>query len=588
MSDATPIPKPEVVARDKTSGSQQSARRPQVVVYLRVSSPSQVNTDYNPEGISIPSQREACTQKCLALGADIVREFVEPGRSATNIERRPVFQEMMAWIRANRNEVDYIVVYHFSRIFRNTIDAAITKKELAKYDIRIVSTLLDMGDSFESDLVETIVNAVDEYQVRRSGADIAFKMGSKARNGGTIGRARLGYVNVRDTSGGRNIGTVVVDDERAPLVRIAFELFSTGDFTLDSLQEEMTDRGLRTRPGRFPAGPISRSKLAAMLRDPYYTGYVTYKGECIPGRHEPLISHELFEAVQKVLDSRSGPGERARRHFHYLKGALWCGRCHQDHVESRMIYTRAKGHGGEYVYFFCRRRQEHACSSKYIDEESIESAMFDVYGSLHFPSDLAERVRMDVHKVMAEESDAVGLLRKQLQSELQRLDTQEENLLDLAATGESAVTKIKARLSKIQQKRALLVERLENTDTKLQVGYDLIDVALTLLDRPLDTYLRMNEDQRRLMNQALFEKLYVMDGEVVDLVFNAPFEDLDEAKAVIQWTYNRRKLAAKDFIQFDPNKAGQTWTLSNAILAVGSNKRVMVGAAGLEPTTCWL
>ena len=69
-------------------------------------------------------------------------------------------------------------------------------------------------------MVETIVNAVDEYQVRRSGADIAFKMGSKARNGGTIGRARLGYVNVRDTSGGRNIGTVVLDEERAHWSRL--------------------------------------------------------------------------------------------------------------------------------------------------------------------------------------------------------------------------------------------------------------------------------------------------------------------------------------------------------------------------------
>ena len=57
-------------------------------------------------------------------------------------------------------------------------------------------------------------------------------------------------------------------------------------------------------------------------------------------------------------------------------------------VESRTIYTRAKGHGGEYVYFFCRRRQERVCSTKYIDEDTIESAMFDVYGGLHFPSDL--------------------------------------------------------------------------------------------------------------------------------------------------------------------------------------------------------
>ena len=69
-------------------------------------------------------------------------------------------------------------------------------------------------------------------------------------------------------------------------------------------------------------------------------------------------------------------------------------------------------------------------------------------------------------------------------------------------------------------------ERLQYTHTKLQVGYDLIDAALSLLNDPLDLYRRMDGDQRRLTNQALFEKLYVVDGRVTDLMFNAPFDDL--------------------------------------------------------------
>jgi site-specific DNA recombinase len=45
------------------------------VLYLRVSTPSQVNTDYNPEGISIPAQRQACEQTAAQLGATIVGEY---------------------------------------------------------------------------------------------------------------------------------------------------------------------------------------------------------------------------------------------------------------------------------------------------------------------------------------------------------------------------------------------------------------------------------------------------------------------------------------------------------------------------------
>ena len=66
-----------------------------------------------------------------------------------------------------------------------------------------------------------------------------------------------------------------------------------------------------------------------------------------------------------------------------------------------MIYTRAKGHGGEYVYFFCRGRQDHTCNARYIDEESIESAVFNLYGRLRFPKDLADRIRSVMRDVTA-------------------------------------------------------------------------------------------------------------------------------------------------------------------------------------------
>jgi hypothetical protein len=54
-------------------------------------------------------------------------------------------------------------------------------------------------------------------------------------------------------------------------------------------------------------------------------GYLTYKGEEYEGRHEPLISPELFQRVQEVIEERSGSGIRKRRIHHYLKGILWCG-----------------------------------------------------------------------------------------------------------------------------------------------------------------------------------------------------------------------------------------------------------------------
>lgn len=74
---------------------------------------------------------------------------------------------------------------------------------------------------------------------------------------------------------------------------------------------------------------VSISKLARMLRDRYYLGYITYDGEELPGRHEALIDPHLFDRVQAILDARTTSGERRRVHHHYLKGTLYCGHCHQ-------------------------------------------------------------------------------------------------------------------------------------------------------------------------------------------------------------------------------------------------------------------
>src|SRR5690348_7935043 len=95
--------------RDAASG----VGRKRAVAYLRVSTPGQVNTDYDPEGLSIPSQRAAVDQKAGQLQADIVREFVEPGRTATSIDKRPTFQEMLTWVKT-QGDIDYIIVYHFN------------------------------------------------------------------------------------------------------------------------------------------------------------------------------------------------------------------------------------------------------------------------------------------------------------------------------------------------------------------------------------------------------------------------------------------------------------------------------------------
>lgn len=227
------------------------------VLYLRVSTMAQVNTDYDPEGISIPTQRAKGEEKALQLGAEVVKVFVEPGRTATTVDGRKEFQRMMAFIRADK-DIDYLIVFARSRLFRNSIDAAITKRELKKFGTVIVSILDYTEDTPVGDLVATVLDAVNEYQSKAQGADISLKMAAKVQRGGTVGPAKLGYLNVREKFDGHEVRTIARDPERWDLVRMAFELYATGTYGLRQLRDTLTDSGLRTRPsGKYPTGTRS-------------------------------------------------------------------------------------------------------------------------------------------------------------------------------------------------------------------------------------------------------------------------------------------------------------------------------------------
>ncbi|MFI6998344.1 recombinase family protein [Nocardia sp. NPDC050175] len=250
------------------------------VAYLRVSDKKQLNTavDIDPDGNSIATQRTVVEQRADSLPASIVKEFVEPGISAQTIEKRPAFQEMIAYLQENPR-IKYVIVYARSRAFRNYIDAAVTKRQLDNMGVKLISAREDFGEGIYADMMAAITDIFNDTQNKLSGQDISIKMLNKAMNGGTCSRAKLGYVNARISFEGRPVNTIKIDEERAPLVVRAWELYATGTYTIDELEAAMADLGLTSRPtSRCPGRrPVSAATLHNMLRDPYYVGYVIWK-----------------------------------------------------------------------------------------------------------------------------------------------------------------------------------------------------------------------------------------------------------------------------------------------------------------------
>jgi hypothetical protein len=418
-------------------------------------------------------------------------------------------------------------------------------------------------------------------QVRMSGEDIKVKMGNKARNGGTVGRAKVGYLNVRKRIEGREVRTIETDPERAPHVVMAFEAFATGKYTVASLRTLLTEAGLRMRAtAKHPTRPISQAQLGDLLRDRYYLGYVTYDGIEYAGRHEALIDLELFERVQKVLDSHSGSGTRTRTHNHYLKGLLWCGRC-----GCRFIVQRAKGNGGEYFYFYCRGRQQGQCDQPYMNVLAVEEAVARHFATVTFPEEFKAKVRAGLDVAVQSDTQGTEALRTRLTERLAALDTQETNLIDLAADRELPKAKIREKLIGIRNEREQIQQEVVRLDSELDVGRQVFEAALALLDRPRALYEQAGPALRRVIAQAIFTKLKVDGRMVTDEELAEPYDVLVPAGRA----YYRKDPLLRDGVGFHEGMSADGLTstdlLQLALWGTGWSKPVMVELRGFEPLT---
>ena len=131
-------------------------------------------------------------------------------------------------------------------------------------------------------------------------------MRRKAEAGGTPGCAPVGYRNRRDEDGN---AYVEIDPVQGPLVRVAFELMATGDYSLRKLLAVMTERGLRSRNGR----PMRVSGLWSVLNNSFYIGKTRFGLSPLEGSHQPLVSLSNFYKANVgagVDNTRSRPEGR--------------------------------------------------------------------------------------------------------------------------------------------------------------------------------------------------------------------------------------------------------------------------------------
>ena len=192
-------------------------------------------------------------------------------------------------------------------------------------------------------------------------ADFIRNLRQEVRKG-FYGRLKQGFYPLPAPRGYLNHGKAkakTIDPIEGPLVRQVFELYATGNYSLDTLRHELARRGLYQSGGK----PLSFNGMAKLLHNSFYIGLIRIAttGEVFEGNHEPLISKATFDRVQAIISGRLYP--RIQKHEFCYRRLIRCKACSRS-----LTGERQKGN----AYYRCHDR---TCRGVSLSEKEVDTVM---------------------------------------------------------------------------------------------------------------------------------------------------------------------------------------------------------------------
>lgn len=346
------------------------------IIYTRVSTDEQAE-----RGFSLAAQEERLRQHCALNGIEVVRHFQDDASAKTF--NRPAFTELLTFAQGHKKELDFLLVVKWDRFSRNMWESFPMIARFAQWGIEVQAVEQPIDTSIpENKILQAIYLATPDVENARRAQNTKDGMRRAMREGRWVNRPPIGYRNGRDA----NNRPLMVPDDRAGLVREAFEAMAKGIYTTAELLTLLRKKGLR----------CSKAQFYRLLQNPLYKGVIVipaYRDEAemsVQGLHVPLIEAELFDKVQRILADQSGnrrgvPKQKKREELP-LRGHLNCSRCGRVLTGSQ---SRGKA-GTYYAYYHCREgcRERHPAEQvnretvAYLRSLSIAPEIADLYGAV--------------------------------------------------------------------------------------------------------------------------------------------------------------------------------------------------------------
>ncbi len=381
-------------------------------LYTRKSTDSEDRQVY-----SIEHQLIELRQLAARKQIHVVAEFTECRTART--PSRPLFNEMLA--RIKKGEASGILAWHPDRLSRNPIDGG----QIMHFIDEGIITQLEFSTFWfeptpQGNLMLSIAFGMSKYYTDALSQNIRRGLRQRVNEGYWPARPPVGYYF------DRNLRMPALDPIQAPHVRRAFELYATGEYTLERLLAFMTIQGLRTRPKRdSPTQPVSYSRFHEMISNPFYLGMFRYKGELHEGKHDAIVSKSLFDKCQAVLMQRGKTRTPKFKPFLY-RGMFKCGKC-----GCTITMEIQKGH----PYMRCTRRNG-PCDQPYLRIEEMENKIAALLRQ-HFAVAqlLVDNIVADLEHQRAQEKDAWLVEAKDIKAKIAAFDAKLQRLTALYVEG---------------------------------------------------------------------------------------------------------------------------------------------------------
>jgi len=313
------------------------------------------------QALSIESQVKEMLAIAERENLDII-DIRREAHSAKDSGQRPVFKEILEDLR--RERFNGILVWHPDRLSRNAGDLG---SLVDLMDQKLLVQIRTYGQAFTNTPSEKFLLMIlcSQAKLENDNKSINVKRGLKTRveMGLWPAPAPTGYFKEKRLD--RKCETII-DPDRAPIIKQIFEKVAyekwSGRKVYNWLKFEIN---LKTAGGNKN---LTLSNIYMILQNHFYYGVFEYpknSGKWYTGKHEPIITKELFDLVQQQVKSQFVRSES--KEFAFTK-LMTCGLCGSGITADEKFKRQKSGIIHRHVYYGCTKTKDRNCKGGYINE----------------------------------------------------------------------------------------------------------------------------------------------------------------------------------------------------------------------------